>query len=128
MAKYHVFFPKQNHSSIYIAYSQHTTIFRNLKYARKIKIIFIALFVHKVLKSFASFSIVETVSRHGGMVDTTDSKSVAGNRVRVQVSLPAKNRYLSQYAYSSQYCIFAQSPTSLQSSGYGVLERYDHRV
>ena len=33
------------------------------------------------------------VSRRVGMADDADSKSVAGNRVRVQVPLPASNQY-----------------------------------
>lgn len=35
--------------------------------------------------------IISVVSRRVGMADDADSKSVAGNRVRVQVPLPALN-------------------------------------
>ena len=35
--------------------------------------------------------IISVVSRRVGMADDADSKSVAGNRVRVQVPLPASN-------------------------------------
>lgn len=36
--------------------------------------------------------IISVVSRRVGMADDADSKSVAGNRVRVQVPLPASIR------------------------------------
>ena len=48
--------------------------------------IIIIAYLH--LKNPYSFDIFSKSRRSGGMVDTTDSKSVASNRVRVQVSSP----------------------------------------
>lgn len=43
--------------------------------------------------------IISVVSRRVGMADDADSKSVAGNRVRVQVPLPALNGAKSNPVY-----------------------------
>ena len=44
------------------------------------------------LKKKSKYVIVSISSRRGGMVDTLDSKSNAGDCVRVQVSSPATKR------------------------------------
>lgn len=44
--------------------------------------------------------------RHVGMADDADSKSVAGNRVRVQVPLPAVNELVRETSIHSWVLIF----------------------
>ena len=56
------------------------------------KIIFFKLFLFSPLIKSFSYAIVFKPSRRGGMVDTIDSKSIAGDCVRVQVSSPVNLR------------------------------------
>lgn len=50
--------------------------------------------------------IVSVVSRRVGMADDADSKSVAGNRVRVQVPLPASNWNRENHVKSMVFAVF----------------------
>ena len=50
--------------------------------------------------------IISVVSRRVGMADDADSKSVAGNRVRVQVPLPAVSKGSDKNFYPVLFFIF----------------------